>query len=92
MDLHSRFSFRRRMGLQEGHKSGVFSRTWAGQTGVSGLGGMLDHGALSSNTSSVGSHLIELPFSFPPLQLGLERSASLGQCGSSKEVEQVHKI
>lgn len=47
---------------------------------------------LPSNTSSVGSHLIELPFSFPPLQRWLERSASLDQCGSSNEVEQVHKI
>lgn len=92
MYLHSRFFFCRRMGMEEGHEPGVFSRTWLGQTGVSGLGGVLDHGALSSNTSSVGSHLIELPFSFPPLQLGLESSASLDQCGSSKEVEQVHKI
>lgn len=46
MYLHSRFSFSHRMGLQEGHETRVFSRTWAGQTGGSGLGGVLDHGAL----------------------------------------------
>lgn len=84
MDLHSRFSFRRRMRLQEGHEPGVFSRTWAGQTGVSGLGGVLDHGALSSNTSSVGSHLIELPCSFLLCSLGWKGLPHLVSVGAQR--------